>query len=78
LQENCSVGLSERFIKFLTWVSEQPDMKNCSVAFRGRTDVPPTDVPLMIQMVNDNGQLKHTYYEELNRREECTLNQNTL
>jgi hypothetical protein len=53
----------DRVIKFFNWVSEQPMMADTVCSFRGRTNFPPTDIPLMIQMVNGSNTIKKTFYE---------------
>ena len=62
LQKDANQKDTIRVILFLTWVSTQPEMEGCTIAFRGRTQISPTDT-LLIQMVNDNGKIKHTYRE---------------
>jgi hypothetical protein len=63
LQEGSSELDRERVIKFFKWVSERPELDDQLFTFRGRTDIPPTNIPLMIQMVNSNNKIKFTYRE---------------
>lgn len=53
----------DRVITFLTWVSTQPEMNEYMISFRGRVNIPPTNIPLLIQMVNDSGAIKFTFRE---------------
>ena len=63
LQKDASNADIDRVIKFFNWVSEQPDMSDTICAFRGRMKIPPTDIPLSIQMVNGSNTIKKTFYE---------------
>ena len=63
LQEGSSEEDKLRVGLFLAQVANQPELSEPGVAFRGRTDIAPTNIPLMIQMVNDCGSIKHTYRE---------------
>lgn len=53
----------KRILTFLDWVSQCQDMDETEVTFRGRTDLPPSRVGLMIQMCTESGSEKYTYYE---------------
>jgi len=51
-----------RVVEFFKWVSEQPDMENCAVSFRGDLAYH-KDYPLKINMKNENRTIRHKYTE---------------
>ena len=63
LQKGASNDDIDRVIKFFNWVTEQPGMVDTTCAFRGRMKIPPTDIPLYIQMVDSSNKNKITFHE---------------
>jgi hypothetical protein len=64
IQTGSSEEHKTRVINFLKWVSQQPELSEYDIEYRGRTSIPPhKEQHLLIQMIDSSGRFKHTFRE---------------